>query len=173
MSTTGYVTLRDHENEPGHTLIHLRNLDATNYNTITTNLDNYKNAIAPITLGTIEKAYFTKEFPEASGYPSSDGEAQRQKKWTLSYLDNCQFMDVGNTIPNGGYLKTFTLQIPTPDLSLLPDGESNLDLSAGVGLAFKTAFDANVRSPYNWSSSSANSGNPFVLLTAVTYVGKR
>lgn len=78
----------------------------------------------------------------------SDQDAQRGNKWLVSYHDNTQFFDAPvNAIPNDAYLRKFRVMIPTADNSLLTDNENDLDITAGVGLAFKTAFEAVAKSP--------------------------
>jgi hypothetical protein len=78
----------------------------------------------------------------------SDQDAQRGNKWLVSYHDNTQFFDPPvNAIPNDAYLRKFRVMIPTADNSLLTDNENDLDITAGVGLAFKTAFEAVAKSP--------------------------
>lgn len=75
-------------------------------------------------------------------------DAQRGNKWLVSYHDNTQFFDDPvNAIPNDAYLRKFRVMIPTADNSLLADNDTLLDLTAGAGLAFKTAFEAIAKSP--------------------------
>jgi hypothetical protein len=78
----------------------------------------------------------------------ADADAQRGNKWLVSYHDNTQFFDAPvNAIPNDAYLRKFRVMIPTADNSLLADNENDLDITAGAGLAFKTAFEAVAKSP--------------------------
>lgn len=78
----------------------------------------------------------------------TDQDAQRGNKWLVSYHDNTQFFDAPvNAIPNDAYLRKFRVMIPTADNSLLADNENDLDIAAGAGLAFKTAFEAIAKSP--------------------------
>lgn len=75
-------------------------------------------------------------------------DAQRGQKWLVSYHDNTQFFDAPvNAIPNDAYLRKFRVMIPTANNSLLVNHETRLDLTAGAGLAFKTAFEAVAKSP--------------------------
>lgn len=75
-------------------------------------------------------------------------DAQRGNKWLVSYHDNTAFFDAPvNAIPNDAYLRKFRVMIPTANNSLLADNENDLDLTAGAGLAFKTAFEAIAKSP--------------------------
>jgi type II secretory pathway pseudopilin PulG len=78
----------------------------------------------------------------------TDQDAQRGNKWLVSYHDNTQFFDPPvNAIPNDAYLRKFRVMIPTANNSLLADNENDLDITAGAGLAFKTAFEAVAKSP--------------------------
>ena len=77
-----------------------------------------------------------------------DQDAQRGNKWLVKYHDNTPFFDDPvNAIPNDAYLRKFRVMIPTANNSLLTDNENDLDITAGVGLAFKTAFEAIAKSP--------------------------
>lgn len=76
--------------------------------------------------------------------PPADEDANRGNKWLMRVQDSV----------NG---KIFTYEIGTADNSQLPSPSSDyLDLTAGVGLALKTAIDAAYESPY---------GNAGVLLS--------
>ena len=83
----------------------------------------------------------------SAAYPT-DADAQRGNKWLVSFHDNTAFFDAPlNAIPNEAYLRNFHVMIPTANNSLLADNENDLDITAGVGLTFKTAFEAIARSP--------------------------
>jgi len=73
-----------------------------------------------------------------AGYDYGQGKAasklsQRENKLLLRYVDSAG--------------DSFRVEIPCFNLTLLPDGSEFLDLTAGVGLALKTAFEAYARSP--------------------------
>lgn len=154
MPTRAAINVRDHENESSSVIVWVQDIGAGNYASVTQDIDEIKDAILTISLGTVKDAAFTKSFPEASGFPSTDPEAQREAKYVVTYQDTVQFLDVANTIANPGYLKVFTTEIPCADLSLLPDGKSELDLQdGGVVQAFVAAWEANVRTPYNNSAA--------------------
>lgn len=76
--------------------------------------------------------------------------AQRENKWLVRYTDNVD--------PNGDG----SLEIPTPDLSLLNLAGTFLDLTTAEGAAFETAFN-------NYQRSRL--GNA-VTLVSVQYVGR-
>lgn len=169
MATRATIKMLDHEGERSNVLAWVQDLGDANYSSVTQDVDEIKDAILAITLGNVESADINKSFPESSGFPSTNPLAQREAKWEVTYQDVLQFLDVANTIANAGYLKYFTMEIPTADLSLLPAGSEELDLSAGAGAAFKAAMEPNMRSPYNHSSAHAG---PYVTITKVRHIGK-
>lgn len=79
------------------------------------------------------------------GGNASSAFAQREMKWLCRYQDAVT-------------LKKHRLEIPCADANLLAGNTDFLDLTAGAGLAFKTAFDAQVKSNLT--------GNAVVLNTA-------
>lgn len=172
MPTRGSVSVRDHENEPSGVLFWVQDVGAANYASVTQDIDEVKDAIDTIILGTIREAGFSKDFPESAGFPSGVPNAQRETKWLVTYQDNMQFLDEANTIANPGYLKIFTTEIPCADLSLLPAGEDELDISAGVGLAFKGVWEANVRTPYNHTHGHVTPPATTNTLISVKHMGK-
>lgn len=68
-----------------------------------------------------------------SAVNNTDPLAQRENKWLVRYHD-------ANSVP-------FTLEIPTADAALLDQGNEFLDLTGTEAAAFKTAFEAVVKSP--------------------------
>lgn len=173
MSTRATIALADHEDEKGNVLVWVQDIAAVNYASVTQDIDEIKDAIAGITRGTILTAGFSKVFPEGTGFPSTDPEAQRETKWLVTYQDNMQFLDTANTIANPGYLKVFTTDIPTADLSLLSDGEDELELTtAGVIADFVAAWEANVRTPYNHSNVKAAPPATFNEVLSIKHVGR-
>lgn len=90
----------------------------------------------------------TKNVPEVidggSAAPPANKAANRKNKWLLRIQDGTNF-------------KVFTHEIGTADDAQLPSATDDfLDLTAGVGLALKTAIEAAYESPY---------GNAGVLLS--------
>jgi len=77
--------------------------------------------------------------------------AQRENKWLVRYHDT------GGT--------KFTVEIPTADLSLLDTGTEFLDLTGTEAAAFKTAFEAVVKSPDDPTLT--------VTLDSIQFVGRR
>lgn len=77
--------------------------------------------------------------------------AQRENKWLVRYHDTAG--------------TKFTLEIPTADLSLLDTGTEFLDLTGTEAAAFKTAFEAVVKSPDDPTLT--------VTLDSIQFVGRR
>ena len=168
MPTRGSINIEDYSKEPTTSLFWLQDVGAGNYAGVTQDLDDIKDAILTVILGEVRDVNMLKSFPESAA-AVTDKTAQREFKWRYIYRDTLQFLDAGNTIANPGWGKTFDGEIGTADPDLVANNTDYMDLTAGVGLAFKTAFDANVRSPYNHTSAVA--GNKVDLLE-MRLVGK-
>ncbi len=109
------------------------------------------NALEGITIGNPAKSQIVSNREIISAAPASDPLAQRENKWLLRYH--------GATLA-----QKFQVSIGTADLTQLTGNSEFLDLSAGTGLALKTAFEAVVRSP--------NDASEAVVLDSVQFVGR-
>lgn len=90
-------------------------------------------------------------------------EAQVERKWLVTYDDITAFFDPPvNAIPNAGFGKVFSIEIGTARADLLVNNQEYLDITAGQGLAFTTAFQNMGRTPYG--------GEPRVL--SIELVGR-
>lgn len=108
-------------------------------------------ALAGIVLGVRGGASIvTEAAKDAADAGTAPGTALRSVKWLCRYQDT-----VDSSI--------HTLEIGTADTSLQALPSKNIDLTAGAGLAFKTAFDAAVKSPQN--SVGQGGGNAVTLLS--------
>lgn len=87
-------------------------------------------AIAGMSLGTNEVAaiLYRNEFFTGVDTPPANKFAQRELKFLCRYTDNV----------NG---KNYSFTIPCADAALVVGNTDMVDLSAGAGLALKTAFD--------------------------------
>lgn len=168
MPTRGSINIEDYSKESTSSLFWIQDVGAGNYGTVTQDLDEIKDAVATVILGEIRDVNMLKGFPESAA-AVTDKVAQREFKWRYTYRDIEQFLDVPGTIANPGWGKTFDGEIGTADPELVANNTDYMDLTAGVGLAFKGVFDANVRSPYN--HTSARTGNKVELLE-MKLVGK-
>jgi hypothetical protein len=77
----------------------------------------------------------------------TDQNAQRERKWLVTYRDNTEFLDVADTIENVGFGKLYTTEVPTAKLSLLDQKSDDLDLAATGVAAWIAAFEAAQQSP--------------------------
>ncbi len=154
MSGEYKLSIRDNSREIGRTQVHLGDITAVSLPGTLTAVGNLRTSIANITLGYFASESLLVDETTLTGDAPTDPLAQRGVKWTVGYIDTTQWANAPtNTISNPGYQKIFTLQIPTADLSLLPTGQEELDLTVNPGLAFKTNFDATCRSPYRGNVS--------------------
>lgn len=108
-------------------------------------------AIAGITLGRIVGSSIVWLRGNFEKIPSDNPLAQRENKWLCRYHDAVTFQKMDGSIG-------------TADLSLLADHSEFLDLTAGEGLAFKSAFEAVVKSKYDATHA--------VILDSVQFVGR-
>jgi len=93
-----------------------------------------EDAVEDIVLGNLGKRDITYQRLTESKLPAADQMAQREIKLLCRY-------------EGASTHKSFRVEIPTFDLSLLPLHSEFLDLTAGVGAALKTAWEAVVKSP--------------------------
>jgi len=143
------LSIRDNSREISRSDFNIDPITVGNIGDILTATTTFRNAVAGITLGVLAKEALVMDETNLSALSPNDPLAQRGIKWSVQYSDNTAYFDPPvNAIPNAGYQQIFTNTIGTADLSLLDDGEEELDLTVNPGLAFKTAFDAFVKSPY-------------------------
>lgn len=125
------LNLVDRDNEKASMSLHIANMTAGTFTAQNTAIDALIDAIEGISLLPLTKdSRIAVETGFAPALPT-DVYAQRGIKWLVRAVD-----PTGNAV---------TFHVPGADLSLLATGE-NLDLTAGEGLAFKTAVEAVVRS---------------------------
>jgi len=114
-------------------------------------MGNLSAAIAAITLGNFLKNEVTYAANRLGIGPAASTLAQRENKWLIRYHDATTY-------------QKFQSSIGTADLSLLPDNEEFLDISADEGLALKTAFEAVVVSPADAAHT--------VVVDSIQFVGR-
>lgn len=141
--------IRDNSGELGRSNIHTGNVTAASLPGLLTQIGALRTAIDGLSIGVMAKESLSVFETDLSAARPNDPLAQRGVKWTVGYHDNTPFFDDPvNAIPNIGYQKAFTFTIAAADLSLLDDGEEELDLAGTEAAAFVTAFQATARSPY-------------------------
>jgi len=112
----------------------------------------FKSALDAIVIGNLLKDTVTAAESSIGTGIAGTSLAQRENKWL------CRYHDATTN-------QKFQVSFGTADLSLLPLGTEFLDLAdAGVGAAFKTAFQNLVKSPSDVSHS--------VILDSVQFVGR-
>lgn len=172
MATRGIIRLKDWGGEPTSVTFFLQDVGAANFATVTQDLDEIKDACLAFLGGSVESAGFSKDYPEAPN--TADGiEAQREKKWVLSYRDDTQFLGAGSTFPNPGYRRVFEIEFGT---ALLTDGTDDFlmpgtdiaDMSVTAVSDFVNAILPNIRSPYN-HQSAVTPTNTYIQMR---YVGR-
>jgi hypothetical protein len=130
--------------------IHTGAITAVSLPSVLTSVGQGQALLEGLTLGVVASERLTVFNTKISALRAASPVAQVETKWVVGYHDNTEFFDPPtNAIPNIGYQKPFTFEIPTADYSLLDDGSEELDLTPGTpGGDFKTWFDGLARSPY-------------------------
>lgn len=146
------ISIRDNSREITRSDFNIDPIGAGNIGDILAALTPFKSALQAIINGVLAKEALVMNETNLSAGRPTDPLAQRGIKWTVQYSDNTAFFDPGvNAIPNKGYQQIFTNSIGTAKISLLADGEEDLNLATGVGATFKTQFEGLVKSPYGGS----------------------
>lgn len=142
-------SIRDNSREMGRTEFNIVDITVDSIGQTLTDFGALRTAIDGISIGVMAKEALVMDETNLSALAPTNPLAQKGIKWSVQYSDNQAFFDDPvNAIPNAGFQQIFTNQIPCADLSLLDDGEEDLDLTVNPGLAFRTAFEDIVRSPY-------------------------
>ena len=147
------LSMIDHESE--HTILSFAvpQLTAVTVLTIGAELAAFRAAVAGISGGTFVKERFTQIDDTMPGVAPINL-YQREAKYLVRYHD---------TVTG----QKFRVEVPCANLSLLPAGVEFLDLTAGPGLAFKTAFQLFAVSPLYGLNGNT------VLVDSIQYVGRR
>ena len=156
-------TLTDYNGETSTTTILVGAVTAVSLPGLLTDISDMVAAIDDLVLGVRKSDQLRAFKTPGSNALASDPNAQVERKWLVTYDDITAFFDAPvNSIPNAGFGKIFQIEIGTANAALLEDNQEFLDLSAGEGLAFVTAFQAMGRTPYG--------GTPRVL--SIELVGR-
>lgn len=154
MPSLAQYTIKDWSNENSNVTIHVGDITAVSLPGFLTEFGDLRDAIDGITLGTMYKEKWVGDDTLISGALPAAEEAQREKKWLVTY--------VGDTLG-----KTYQVEIPTAMLTgLLQPASDDAILDAGPMLAFKTAFEQIARAPDDITSTET------VTVQKVTYVGR-
>lgn len=179
MPTLANIGWEDRSLETSGTSVHVQDIGAINYASVTQDIDELKDAMAAVSGCVVRKASFTKDFPESfDSVPDTAGD--REAKWLVRMRDTTQFLGAGNTVANPGFGKVFTFTIPGAlketdqgEEVYLPTRLLNSDVADIVGnpemAALVTSIEANARSP--WNHTGAN-GTPTQEVIEILYVGR-
>lgn len=140
-----YVGQNDHDGERAGTTVLWSPVDETNFVAAFANMQILQARIDALTLGTLAERTVTFR-TRLSNAAATNPQAQRETKWLVTYEDVTAELAAG--VPNPGFGKIFTLEIPCADLSLLKANSDEIDYSNAAFTNFKTTFEAHARSPY-------------------------
>lgn len=150
MAGYGSFSFLDYNSERSNMQFYTANVTATSLPGLLAEWGTLRNAIQGIILGTIAQEELSVFRTRLSNALPNDANAQRERKWLVVYEDVTEFFDAPvNAIPNEGYRKVFTFEIPTARLTgLLKPNSDEADLNAPAVQAFVNAFEQTARSPY-------------------------
>lgn len=150
MAGYGSFSFLDHNGERSNMQFYTGNVTAVSLPGLLTQWGALRSAIEDITLGTVSQEELSVFRTKISNTLPADENAQRERKWLVVYEDNLPFFDPPtNAIPNGGYRKVFTFELPIALLTgQLQPNSDQADLTTDEMAAFVTAFQAIARSPY-------------------------
>lgn len=149
MAGFGGFSILDYDGERSNTSLTTGNITAVSLPGTLTQWGTLRSALDGIILGTVSQEWLKVFDTKISNTLPSEKAAQRESKWLVVYEDTTAFFDDPvNSIPNEGYKKVFTLEIPTADLSLLETNKDTMNIASGAGQTFVTAFEAIAKSPY-------------------------
>jgi hypothetical protein len=141
----------DYGNEKARFKLALPALTAVNYIAKKALVDTLVTSITGIVIGNLNQETIIIDRVGVVAGAASSALAQRENKWLVRYHD-------------ASNAKKYRVEIPTADLTLLVAHAEFLDLTAGVGAAFKAAFEAIIVSPYDDSHA--------VVVDSVQFVGR-
>lgn len=161
----GSFTLMDYSREKASVGFNTAAITAASIAGALTQFGALRTAIEGITAGVVAAEALYVNRSKLSNVPPVSPEAQREKKWLVTYEDSTEFFDAPvNAIPNAGYKGVFNIEIPTADLTNVPMIANTDDANMGSPAmsAFITAFQNLARSPYGGE----------VTVTRVQFVGR-
>lgn len=153
----GYFTYQDFDREPSTFSFRTGAITVPSLPGFLTQFGALRTATNAIVLGTAKEEGWIGDRTPLSNTPPTDPNAQRERKWLVQFEDTTQFFDAPlNAIPNEGYHKNFTVEIPTAKVtgygggsdSALIVNTDDADLAHPQIAAFITAFEAIARTPY-------------------------
>ena len=150
MAGYGSFSFLDYNGERSSTSLITGDVTATSLPGLLSEWGTLRTAIENIILGTVVQEQLSVFRTKLSNALPTSPNAQRERKWLVVYEDVTAFFNPpANTVPNEGFRKVFSIEIPTADLTgrLLPNSDE-ADLSQTTIAAFVTAFEQTARSPH-------------------------
>lgn len=160
----GSFSFIDYDREPSSMTFWTGVITAGNLPGVLTQFGNLRTAIDGISLCTISRESLKVFETNLSRTKPTNKLAQREEKWLVVYADNTAYFDAPtNSIPNEGFGKIFSVEIPGADLSQLVTDSNLLNVGTGTpGETFVNAFQTLAKSPHG--------GTPLVL--EIRHVGR-
>ena len=142
---TLHVAQNDYDSERSGTTILWSSVNETNFVDAFANMVIMQARIDALSLGTIAERAVTFR-TRVSNAAATNPQAQREVKWLVTYEDITP--EIATGVPNQGFGKVFTLEIPCADLSLLQANSDEINYTSTAFTNFKASFEAHARSPY-------------------------
>jgi len=134
------LTFQDYSKEMSTMKVNTAPISAVNLVAETALALAFRTAIAGITSGSIRSERLLAYDNLLAGEPPADVEAQREKKWLVTYEDTTSH-------------KLYKQEIPTADLALLGTNTDEINYSDALVTAFIEAFELFVQSPTGGASN--------------------
>lgn len=143
--------IRDYSKEVSTFSVRVGPVTAATLPGLLTDIDAFRTATQALILGVQARDSLIAYKTNLSNAIPTDPNAQRERKWLVTYADNTAFFDAPtNSIPNEGFGKIFNIEIPTANLTnvLLIDNTDQADFTAAAWIAWIAAFEGMGRSPH-------------------------
>lgn len=145
------MSVADYSREISSVGVRVGTVTAVSLPGLLSDIDDLRTATEALILGEIQNDQLVAFKSSLSTAYPTDPNAQRERKWLVTYVDNLPFFDDPvNAIPNEGFGRKFQLEIPTANLTnvLLVDNTDIGDRTAAAWIAWEAAFEAIGRSPH-------------------------
>lgn len=117
MPDTASITIADFDGQQGIFGVNCVDINAANYAAQAAFLTALKDSLPAIIDGIpVSQGFSVRARFQVSGFKAPDPNAQRGNKWLVHTHDTAT--ELGVDVPNPSYLKPFTYEVPTADLSL-------------------------------------------------------
>lgn len=154
MPSLAQYTLKDWSNENSNVTVHVGDITAVSLPGFLTEFGDLRDAIDAITLGTVHKERWVGDDTLISSALPGSEEAQREKKWLVTYT--------GDTLG-----RVYQIEIPTALLTgHLVAGSDLANMASANMIAFVAAFEQIARAPDDVTSVET------VTIQSIRYVGR-